>query len=59
MNNSKNIAEFIHESLRGDRPDFVISVGIVSEEDIEGIGVRYVVAVTDKDRIYKVTVEAL
>jgi len=59
MNNSKRIAEIIQTKFHEERPDFVISVGIVSEEDIEGIGIRHVVAVTDKDRIYKITVESL
>ena len=59
MNNSKKIAEFLHESLRNDRPEFVISVGGVSEDDSWDGPIKYVVAITDKDRIYKVTVEPL
>ena len=59
MNNSKKIAEFLHESLRNDRPEFVISVGGVSQEADDDGKIRHTLALTDKDRMYKVTVEAL
>jgi hypothetical protein len=58
MNNSKNIANYIQIKFHDERPLYVISVGGVSEEDTDG-SIKYVVAVTDKDRIYKITVEAL
>ncbi len=59
MNNSKKIAEIIQTKFHEERPDFIISVGGVSEDDPWGGPLKYVVAVTDKDRIYKITVEAL
>ena len=58
MNNLKNIASYIQANFHDERPEFVISVGGVSEEDTHG-SIKYIVAVTDKDRIYKITVEAL
>ena len=58
MNNLKRITEFIQTKFHDERPDFVISVGGVSEEDTHG-SIKYIVAVTDKDRMYKITVEAL
>ena len=58
MNNSKRIASYIQTKFHDERPEFVISVGGVSEEDTHG-SIKYIVAVTDKDRIYKITVEAL
>ena len=59
MNNSKKIAEFLHESLRNDRPEFVISVGGVSQEADDDGKIRHTLALTDKDRMYKITIEAL
>ena len=58
MNNSKNICSYIQTKFHDERPEFVISVGGVSEEDTHG-SIKYIVAVTDKDRMYKITVEAL
>ena len=58
MNNSKNIASYIQANFHDARPDFVISVGGVSEEDTHG-RIKFVVALSDKDRMYKITVEAL
>ena len=59
MNNSKRIAEIIQTKFHDERPDFIISVGGVSEDDSWDGPIKYVVAITDKDRIYKVTVEPL
>ena len=58
MNNSKNIANYIQIKFHDERPLYVISVGGVSEEDTNG-SMKYVVALSDKDRMYKITVEAL
>jgi len=58
MNNSKNIANYIQIKFHDERPLYVISVGGVSEEDTHG-SIKYIVALSDKDRMYKVTVEAL
>ena len=58
MNNLKRITEFIQTMFHDERPEFVISVGGVSEEDTHG-RIKYVVALSDKDRIYKITIEAL
>jgi len=58
MNNSKNIANYIQIKFHDERPLYVISVGGVSEEDTNG-SLKYVVALSDKDRMYKITVEAL
>lgn len=58
MNNSKNIANYIKIKFQDDRPLYIISVGGVSEEDTNG-SMKYVVALSDKDRMYKITVEAI
>ena len=58
MNNSKSIASYIQTKFHDERPEFVISVGGVSEEDTHG-SIKYIVALSDKDRMYKITVEAL
>ena len=58
MNNSKRIASYIQTKFHDERPEFVISVGGVSEEDTHG-SIKYIVALSDKDRMYKITVEAL
>ena len=59
MNNSKRIAEIIQTKFYDERPNFVISVGGVSEDDSCDGPIKYVVALSDKDRMYTVTVEAL
>ena len=44
MNNLKRITEFIQTKFHDERPEFVISVGGVSEEDTHG-SIKYIVAV--------------
>ena len=59
MNNSRRIAEFIQTKFHDERPEFIISVGGVSQEADDDGKIRHTLALTDKDRMYKVTVEAL
>lgn len=58
MNNSRNIANYIQIKFYDGRPLYISSVSGVSEEDKDG-SIKYVIAVSDKDKIYKITVEAL
>ena len=57
-NNSQRIADYIAIRLHDEPPLYILNVGQVSEEYTDG-SYKHVLAVTDKNRMYKISIEAL
>jgi len=55
-NNSQRIADYIAIGLH--EPLYILNVGQVSQEYTDG-SYKHVLAVTDKNRMYKISIEAL